>query len=304
MSSPSIRLNRFRIARGFTLVELLVVIFIIGVLIALLLPAVQAARESARQAECKNHLKQMGVAFSNYHDVNRQFPPGYSSETGVIWNGFLLPFVELEGLYKTLEFGAPWNVAGTPNHDACTNLISGYRCPSAGSPEHLDAQGILNRVPCNYLACGSGLIAAESGPKPHLGDKQIDGALFNDSTTRFADLSDGASNTLFVGESLFRIDISGPNYDGNSQVVDHWYIGSPEVLAGSDEASEALGTTAAPMNAVFDDTLPIDTREQCFSSLHPTGVQVLYGDGHVVFTAETIDPDVWSKIGTRNGGEP
>lgn len=280
------------------------VIFIIGVLIALLLPAVQAARESARQTECKNHLKQIGVAFSTYHDTNRRFPPGFNSNNGVIWNGFLLPYVEQENLYKTLEFGAPWNVANTPNHDACTNLIKGYRCPSAGSPEHIDAQGILNRVPCNYLGCGSGLIVAESGPKPHLGDKKIDGILFNNSKTKFADVQDGASNTIMVGESLFRIDISGPNYDGNSQVVDHWYIGSPEVKAGSDEASEAIGTTAAPINAVFEDTYPIDTREQCFSSQHPTGVQVLYTDGHVTFTAETIEPAAWSKLGTRNGGEP
>lgn len=297
--------RRSRVARlGFSLVELLVVIFIIGVLIALLIPAVQAARESARRTTCQNNLKQIGLALTTHHDQRRSFPAGFNSTTGMLWSGFLLPQLELTNLYKTLQPNQPWVTPNTPNHDACATYLPVFQCPSSNSPRHLDAQGILDRSPCTYLGCASGTVARESGAKPHLGDPGMNGVLFRDSEMRMADITDGASSTIIVGESLFRFDISAPNYDGADQVIDHWHIGSPEAKSGSDEASEAVGSTRARINAVFDDTLPVDEREQCFSSRHPTGVQVAFADGHIEFISETIEPSVWSKLGTRNGGEP
>jgi prepilin-type N-terminal cleavage/methylation domain-containing protein/prepilin-type processing-associated H-X9-DG protein len=288
---------------GVTLVELLVVISIIAILAALLLPAVQFARESARRVQCQNQLKQLALAAHQYHDIAKTLPAGFIKPNGTMWSGMLLPYLEQGRMFETLDFNAPWNLLPSANASACAVLLPVFRCPSANAPAaHASGQGIPGRVPCTYLACASGIVPHESGPSPQVGDQSLDGIFFRNSRITFAQIVDGSSTTVAFGESLFRIDLAGPDHSGSTQVVDHWYIGSHEVSA-SQEASEALGTTAVPINSVLRAAAFIDEKELCFSSYHPAGAQVVFADGHVDIIREEIDRNVWSALGTRLGGE-
>ena len=291
-----------RRAQGFTLVEVLVVIAIIGVLIAILLPAVQAAREAARRTQCQNNLHQIGIALHHYHDAHGNFPSGVIDPHRTTWTALLLRHVEQGPLYDTLEFGQPWNSTGSPNQRACATYLAVYRCPSEIADRHMDAQGIAQRVPCSYLACTSGTAVSECDPPPLAGAADSDGLFFINSSIRFADIRDGSSNTVAVGEAVFRIDlVGGPDCTGITQVIDHWYIGTMQGLR--NEVSEELGSTAAAVNSVFDPDSWIEEKELCFSSYHPGGVGVVFADGHASHIAETIDRDTWSGLGTRAGEE-
>jgi prepilin-type N-terminal cleavage/methylation domain-containing protein/prepilin-type processing-associated H-X9-DG protein len=292
--------------RAFTLVELLVVIAIIGILVALLLPAVQAAREAARRMQCGNNLHQLAIAAHNYHDLHRRFPPGFllenrTSFSGPFWSSMLLPQLEQTSLFDTIEFGEPWDIDGSPNELACATYLPAFRCPSSTSAKHMTLQGITNRVPSNYLGCATGLATHESGPGLQAGDSNLDGIFYISSATRLADVLDGTSSTVAIGEAEFDISVRGFDHNGGTHIVDHWYIGSPGI--NKSEVSETLGSTAAPVNAIFDANQSIDEKELCFSSRHPGGAQVSFADGHVSMVAETIDALVWSGLGTRARGE-
>jgi prepilin-type N-terminal cleavage/methylation domain-containing protein len=289
-------------AQGFTLVEVLVSITVIGILMALLLPAVQAAREAARRIQCQNNLHQIGIALHHYHDSDGNFPSGIIDPNRTLWSGLLLRPMEQGPLYDTLEFDRPWDEDGRPNERACATYLAMYRCPSSVAPRHIDAQGIVRRVPCNYLACASGTAVTECSPPPLAGSPDSDGVFFVNSHVRCADIRDGTSNTVAVGEAVFRIDIGGgPDCTGLRQVVDHWYVGTPEGPA--NEMSEALGSTAVAINSVLKPDLWIEEKELCFSSYHPGGILLVFADGHGSLVAETIDRDIWSALGTRAGEE-
>ncbi|HUG66446.1 MAG TPA: DUF1559 domain-containing protein [Pirellulaceae bacterium] len=292
--------------RGFTLVELLVVIAIIGILMALLLPAVQAAREAGRRMQCGNNLHQLAIATHNYHDVHGRFPPGFlleniTSLSGPFWSAMLLPQLEQGVLFDTIEFGAPWDVDRSPNELACATFLPAFRCPSSTAVKHMTLQGITDRVPSNYLGCATGIASRESGPDPRASNFNLDGILYNGSSTRFADVIDGTSSTVIIGEAEFDINVRGIDHGGGIHIVDHWYIGSPGIHP--TEVSEAVGSTAVPVNSIFDASAFIDAKELCFSSRHPGGAQVAFADGHVSMVHETIDAAVWSALGTRAHGE-
>lgn len=282
---------------GFTLVELLVVIAIIGILIALLLPAVQSAREAARRMECQNNLRQHGIALHAYHDKHKRFPAGLVWPNRILWSGQLLPHLEQTALHDTLELDLPWTEE--PNSNACATWLSVFRCPSSSAPSHLNAQGIDDRVPSNYLACTSGTVARESGPPPLVGRRDSDGMFYINSLVRIGDVRDGTSNTVAIGEAVFRFEPSGPDHSGLNQFIDHWYIGTPEGVG--NEISEAMGTTAAPVNAHKNRNLFVDERELGFSSWHYGGAQVVFADGHVEFMSDGIDLQTWNALGTRAG---
>lgn len=285
--------------RGFTLVELLVVVAITGILVALLLPAVQAAREAARRMQCGNNLHQMAIATQNYHDAFQVFPSGFILPNKVVWSGQLLPQLDQNTIYDSLSFSASWSSG--PNAVACSTLLAVFRCPSASVAEHTDVQGILNRVPCTYLACATGLMRNESGPPPVAGGSDMDGMFFFNSRVKLRDVLDGTSSTVLIGESLFDTDVSGIDHDGEPHIVDHWYIGSP--LIRPSDVSESVGSTAVSINRIFDQGAFIDEKELCFSSRHPGGAQVSFVDGHVAMVPLTIDAAVWSALGTRAQSE-
>ena len=168
--------------RGFTLIELLVVIAIIAVLIALLLPAVQQAREAARRTQCKNNLKQLGLAMHNYHDTHGVFPFGWDErETG--WQAMILPQLELSALYGTLiwaESGlGDWNAVGSPNLTACEKMIPAFRCPSMAVPGHIDNESIPGRSPVSYRGVASSIAASDAAAPPLRSNRQLTMASFS-----------------------------------------------------------------------------------------------------------------------------
>ena len=289
-----------RLRRGFTLVELLVVIAIIGMLIALLLPAVQKAREASRRTSCGNHLKQYGAALHLYHDTYKTLPPAFIAPDRTFWTAFLLPFIEQDNLHGQLQFGEPFTTPGTPNYEACGTYLEILKCASAPLENHMDSQGITGRVPCTYLACASGLVTKEHGATPWSGARDLDGVMYHNEGVGFQDIVDGQSNTVLVGEAQVRFDVFAPDSSGLTQVVDHWAIGTRD-NPWTNEASECLGSTAIPVNKVIRDLdlSAIGELELGFASWHPGGAQVVMCDGRVSMVHDTVDIAVWQAQGTR-----
>ncbi len=283
---------------GWSLVELLVVIAILAILLSLLLPAVQAARESARKVQCGNRLRQMSLALLQYHDAKRHFPAAITSQQRLIWNGAILPFIEQQNLYDRIDPKLPWNVGA--NAQVCSTFLPIYRCPSSTAPETMTAQGIENRVPCDYLVCASGTDTRESGPGILAGGPHSDGVFFIDSRTRLSEVRDGASNTVAVGDSFFQFEELDLDHTGYPQFLDRWCVGTLEGVG--NEVSEAMGSTGVAINSHRLEVF-IDERELAFGSRHSGGVQMALVDGAVLFFDENIDRAVWRAWGTRNGGE-
>ncbi len=304
--------------RAFTLVELLVVISVIGIFTAMILPAVQQIRETARRIKCANNLKQQSLATLGFESANMNFPPGFQLPGGAMWTGLILPFLEQDNLYNGLDLRGPWNGSAgpTPNSLAMAQRLEVYRCPAANLDEaQFDALASTDRAPCSYLACASGLNNRESGPKPWCGMDEEDGFPASDgiyylnSRTRFSDIVDGSSNTVMFGETLPDQYVNGIDYSGNGQKVDHWQIGSDEVRrylsssSNSGEVSECLGSTACPINSIMIANSPINDKELSFASQHPTGINLAFADGHIQFVSEELDHTAWSAMGTRDSGD-
>lgn len=273
---------------GFTLVELLVVIAIIAMLVTLLLPAVQSAREAARRSQCQNNLKQLGLALLNYEGTNNHLPRGANLSEGSMWSAFILSFMEDESLWDLMTIGegarigggsSPMNAGGNyqwahngpyaegslndkiafRNVLACETLISSFRCPSAALPEFQhdvssDNWHVMKRVPGSYLGNASGLVVDQNQPR---GLKETDGVLFglskDDPATGLPlrKILDGTSKTLMVGEALHNV-IAQINVGTKREAAagDH----KDHWYIGSDDidvdndASEGLGSTGVPLN--------------------------------------------------------
>lgn len=300
---------------GFTLVELLVVIAIIGILVALLLPAVQAAREAARRMSCSNNLKQVGLALHTYNDTVKVLPFGWD-QRGAFWSAMVLPFVEQSTVYNQLIFqeSGPGNWdSGSFNTTACGLAYSFYRCPSMPGPPGLTNDGIPSRFVASYRGnSGSESTSDDTSTIPIPGTKSLEntqqnGIFYACSSTRFADVLDGLSNTIFLAESQTSNTFAK---DGNS--MDVWVIGSPQADpcqcnggAGGTEFTEGVGSTYERIN--LRKLNPAATgylMEISHGSYHPGGAMFCLGDGSVRFLAETIDLPTLRALGTRDGGEP
>lgn len=282
------------------------VIAIIGILIGLLLPAVQSAREAARRCQCANNLKQMGLACILRADALGSYPSGalqsdkLSEVHKIFWSGQILGFLEQGNIANSIDPDQPWDVF-EPNIVAIKTNHSIFRCPSSGSPQFF-SQGVNDRATCTYLACASGMIRNESGSGKLIGERPLDGIMYTNSRTKHRDVFDGLSQTILVAESLFLPGVSGPDHSGVFQIIDHWHTGSPG--NSSNEMSECLGSTAIPINSykkvpqVF-----IEDIELGFSSRHSGLVQAVFADGHVQTISETISPGVWSAMGTKGNSD-
>jgi prepilin-type N-terminal cleavage/methylation domain-containing protein len=289
-------MSRPRVSAGFTLVELLVVIAIIGILVALLLPAVQAARESARRMSCSNNLKQIGLAFHNYHDTYKVFPNSDAGGSITKASAFtaVLPYLEQGSAYDLYDFSL--GNSDPVNQAVVSQRVEAYLCPSASLRRPVPIAGCdaNDRAPGTYAVCiGSGFPWGTSASgQPH------NGAIVNTGSgiTGFRDILDGTSTTFLAGESAWNIKdylfTSGPC---SGQV--RWgftYWSSPYPLA-------TAFTTQAPFNPDSGGSAVLSR----FRSDHAAGmVGFVFCDGAVRFLSENINQTTLDALGTRAGGEP
>ncbi|GIW92414.1 MAG: prepilin-type N-terminal cleavage/methylation domain-containing protein [Pirellulaceae bacterium] len=302
---------------GFTLIELLVVISIIAILVSLLLPAVQSAREAARRLSCANHLKQLGLALHNYHDSHMAFPAGHM-ETGSDgpsyrhqfgWLTYLLPYVEQSSVYDRIDFNAVdvnrsahQNPAFVP---AGSIWVGVFICPS-------DPVGRFNPTwaPTNYLG--------NQGTLCYMRRKDGNGLFGHDSWIRLAEVLDGASQTIAAAEVLkgdFQTGTLRDNYifvrgSADAQDVDTCQSFAPNA---SDRGGVWLGGN--PQNNMFSTHRPPnDPRFDCIApnfgctniaarSQHPGGALVVLADGSVHFISQAIDVTTYRAMGTRHGSD-
>lgn len=282
---------RPRTRRGFTLVELLVVIAIIGILVALLLPAVQAAREAARRSQCNNNLKQIGLALHNYHDTYKCFPPGYLyrgalGDPNWGWMVFILPFMEQQPLYDQLDPGliplktrTTAAVAGAGiDRTLLQTKIESYLCPSDAPPSSFLMEDINfgsistpDFALANYVGC------AGWGDQPARANK-LNGMFFGNSFLGFNHVLDGTSNTIFVAEREYKYN-RGATWIGS---------GNNDAGTSSTAALRTLyrGTFRINYNYPALDSANVG---KGWSSNHPGGLNVLLVDASVHFLSETTD---------------
>jgi len=308
---------RFR-NRGFTLIELLVVIAIMTILIALLLPAVQQAREAAHRVQCRNNMKQLSLAMHDYHVTFGVFPFGFD-EHETLWSAMILPQIEQSNLYSTLiwqEDGpGNWNWNGSPNEKACGTLIPLFRCPSMAVKEHFANEGIPNRVPISYRACSSSNAASDDlasipasvSPKVALEMQSgLDGMFYGCSSVRIRDIRDGTSNTIMIGESF-----TDPTYVKDGQAMDYWAFGAPQTEGwdcvpgdrGGTEYSEGLGSCVVRINSRRDPSVHGVLMEMSFGSYHTGGAHFALADGSAGFISESVDMGIYRALGSIRGGE-
>jgi prepilin-type N-terminal cleavage/methylation domain-containing protein/prepilin-type processing-associated H-X9-DG protein len=278
--------------RGFTLIELLVVIAIIGVLVGLLLPAVQSAREAARRTQCTNNLKQIGLALQGYHDAYQRLPMGYSYRAGYDWGGFgwgaaVLAQLEQAPLFAALNFDLPvWTV---DNATVATARIGSYVCPSDDTSQ----DGELDR---DGLRFALGSYVASFGPGDmDFGDPADRRGLFSrNSSTRFAEIRDGLSMTLAASE----------RHNGRFNVLSdggHLYAETVWIGAIKEEPDDDHGHTCLFQAGHTPTSLEMDDRDA--ASRHAGGTHFVFGDGSVRFLKNSIALDVYRALSTRNGGE-
>lgn len=252
--------------RAFTLIELLVVIAVISVLVALLLPAVQMVRESARKIQCQSNLRQMGLGLQNFHSTHNVFPAGKLDFNNLnhSWCLFLLPFLDQTPLYGRFDMSKPWDDAAG-NNDASLVSLSLFLCPS--SP--LRFQGGMDY--CGITGGTRGGVPLGTGRDEALGSGVL--VTVNDETPTFISfggITDGTSNTICISESAGRNDDTGRWASGN--------------------------------NLMTTDVNPVNTPGKLFS-FHSHGVHAARADGSGVFISTSIDLSVLGAISTRNGGE-
>jgi len=298
---------------SFTLVELLVVIAIIGVLVALLLPAVQAAREAARRTQCSNNLKQLGVSLQNYHSANNSFPAGTEVRIpeqclvdcrGISMFVTLMPYYEqtqieasFKPYYKEPGGWLKWLQNDSTGIDNVA--IPALLCPSASQwqefPNRKDYFGVVGGARTDF-------------PVAYRGYVYIDGVMYTNSFTRIADITDGSSRTLVVGESVHSHPFGmGPGY-GNPKEGGPapWYTGTA-VLEGDPVRSQSLGrvllSTRNPINSELYPLFPLIVNDLPFGSEHPGGAQFVYCDGHVDFLQDEIDIYLYQGLSSRAGEE-
>jgi prepilin-type N-terminal cleavage/methylation domain-containing protein len=330
---------RARGSRAFTLVELLVVIAIIGILVALLLPAVQAAREASRRTQCSNNLKQLALALQNHNDVQKRLPPGgardqpplfgkTASSWGSSWMVYILPYIEEGAMYDKWQFYGDSGVFNANNITLRSGKnMPGYVCPSSPLPPWAKSQ--TTTAAANYV----GISGAANGTIPGYVESRIcttsiygaisgGGVLFPNSEVRLADITDGTSHVISIGEHadyLFSKD--GTRQDWRGSQPWGWAIGParsssipPSYSASSDNRPFNMTTIRYQVNqkknwangsgdnngtGVGNDggqNIPLN-------AAHPSGTNVAVCDGSVRFLTNTTPLTVIAQLATRDDGQ-
>lgn len=319
LSLNGVSVSRINKRLGFTLVELLVVIAIIGVLVGLLLPAVQAAREAARRMQCGNNLKQLGLAFHNYHDTFRSFPPAYADYTPRTdnygywsWSALILPFVEMQTLQDGLDVNKLRPSQSMAQFQALMQTpVSAFRCPSdVGPPVHDDGispgyaiakdpgGGNFGLPLSNYVASNNtAYVRQNSASNMRDGTTGAVGLFYKNSDLKMRDILDGTSNTFMVGERAWQLgglrhsaatllatrDINGTG-PSSQDVTPYWNQGLVTV-------------TGSIWHSINPPLTSIDSnRQNAYSSTHPGGAHFTYADGSVHFVSESIATNITTNV--------
>ena len=306
--------NSIRQHRAFTLVELLVVIAIIGVLVALLLPAVQAAREAARRMKCQNNLKQLSLAHQNYHDSFLVLVPGCTKSNGTSWTAHILPFIEQRALYDNFDFSAGDYTTNSGIRRAQNGLtkVSAFLCPSSPAekmmmnpPSYPNPPDLINSsVPpftlhyfMNMGPKGPGVGGLTYGHRPgasgnpHGGFSQA-GVCEIDSKYKLKDITDGLAFTFLLGENSRHDNLSGSRFR-------NWMRGcdpsGEQEICGCRNYINSINTPILASSTTFND-IPM-------GSMHPAGTNFSMCDGSVKFISQNIDLFVYKSTSSRDGAE-
>jgi len=306
--------------RGFTLIELLVVIAIIAVLIALLLPAVQQAREAARRSQCKNNLKQLGLAFHNYHEALNCFPLSSSGAPNKPnWRVFILPYLDQAPLYSALDMngsfmaggGADYTSGSGKNNILARLMLQVYNCPSTILPANNTA--VTNNTLAGQTHCYEGISGATPDPAGRAGicASGSYGSIYcNNGITvpnlkaTMADVIDGSSNTLLVAEqsgTVNKQDLRNNYYGG-------WSGAGPAVPPADTHWGAATTAIRYPINYNFNTGGAPAGADQTWegntiiNSFHVGGTHALMGDGSVRFLSENMSFTILTAVACKSDG--
>ncbi len=324
-----------RVPRGFTLVELLVVIAIIGILIALLLPAVQAAREAARRMQCSNKLKQIGLGMHNHESAHGYFPPGGvtaggeacpsvgpTNDNGPSWSILILPYLEQLGLYESFDFNQPfahvyhWMIS-YPQTQRNGNFSfapnPSFQCPS-------DPNSTPEEINSNYFGCCGGGYPSESTCSYGDSTYFTNGVFYGNSNVKISDISDGTTCTYLAGETKYCRLKKGEFKLYNSDDPGNWgswASGTPLHATSNIPTFMTLAGAVDPINnptIIIPDIAGMKYDPSIYSSRaiaarnfgsnHPGGCHMMMCDGSVHFVSENIDIYVHRSMGNREDGLP
>ena len=294
---------------AFTLVEILVVIAIIGVLIALMLPAVQMARESARKTHCANNLKQIGLGLHGYMNNKNALPPGYISLVlkdledggpGWGWGAQILPYIEQGDLHELADLGEP--IHGTVSADVRVRSVPTFICPSDGTfqsvidiPDKKSDRMICQMAAANYVGC-----VGTVRPTCKICRDHFDGVFGRNRAIEPRELQDGLSKTLAVGERSTAW-----------AAATMWGVVPRSKLIDNQQPGKYAGGPGYVLGTTFKEGFNIETSEldpneqqtyaESFGSQHPGGAFFLFCDGGVRFVWDTADPAAMNALSTRDG---
>ena len=318
---------------GFTLVELLVVIAIIGILIGMLLPAVQAVREAARRVTCSNNMRQIGLALFNYESAFKQFPSAgqakrggsgsnagqnvFFTDQGVIESVanaapsvqmYILPYIEQNNVYDLVELNYRYDYDPTlpeapTNQQASQTPLPVYICPSTGRGTQ-DAEGYGYTDYSAPVTVRPGLSGDPNQPR-------FKCVLNGDSERRIGSITDGTSNTIAMAEDAGRIDVDRGGFmiikqevmdDGTPVDRRSWAWADPDNAFNVDKLVNNSQTPIGGPPGCTWDIVNCGPNEETFS-FHPAGANVAFADGHILFVKETIDAPTFAALMSKNGGE-